>query len=171
MKKLIIFAILALISATSYAGSPEVTTKCNLIEKASGNRVKSKVLDITTLSGENGQSIAIKPHMAIDSEALYLLSLAKGSDHLDATGDIVGSDYYLSLIRQQDESRSVKTKSLKGELSDMALLQVKYDMLFRTAHANKKGNFVTGTPDVLKLDYKLAGGKSIKLECEIISVR
>ena len=170
MKKMFIFSMLAVFSCSVMA-SPEVTTKCRLTEKASGNKTKTEVLDITTLSSERNQAVAIKPHMAIDSEALYLLTLAKGTDHVDATGDIVGSDYYLSLLRQQDESRSIKTKSLKGSISDMVLLQVKYDMLFKTAHANRKGKFILGTPESLELDYKISGGRKIKLECDIISIR
>ena len=171
MKILNVIGMLTFLSFNAYAITPEITTKCTLTEKASGSESRTKILDITTLSPEGEQSIAMKPRMGIDSEALYILSLAKGQDHLDATNEVSGSDYYLSLFRQQDETRSIKTKSLKGSISDMAFIQIKHDILYKTSYTNKRGNPVLGMPRSLILDYKLSRGKKVKLNCEIISIR
>lgn len=170
MKKLCIFSVLAFYCSFSFA-SPSITTKCLLSEKASGTITKSEVLDITTLSPDDTQSVAMKPQMALDSNGLYILSLAKGKDHYDATNEINGADYYLSLIRQQDQSRSLKTKGLRGKLSDMVFIQVKYDSLYKVSHVNNKGKHIIGAPKSLRLDYKLSRGKKVKLKCEIISIR
>jgi hypothetical protein len=163
--------MLAVFSFNAFAQTPEVTTKCTLLEKASGSKSRTNMLDITTLSPEGQQSVAMKPQMGLDSEALYILSLAKGKDHLDATNEVSGADYYLTLSRQQDETRSIKTKKIRGSVSDMLFLQVKYDMLYKTSYANRKGKLVNGTPKSLVLNYKLARGKRVKLKCEIISIR
>ena len=80
-------------------------------------------------------------------------------------------DYYLTLFRQQDETRSIKTKVIKGSISDMAFIQIKHDSLYKTSYTNKKGKRVLGMPRSLVLDYKLSRGKKVKLKCEIISIR
>lgn len=171
MKILNIISMLTVLSFNAFAITPEITTKCTLIERATGSKSKTEILDITTLSPEVEQSIAMKPQMGIDSEALYILSLAKGQDHLDATNEVSGSDYYLTLFRQQDETRSIKTKVIKGSISDMAFIQIKHDSLYKTSFTNKKGKRVLGMPRSLVLDYKLSRGKKVKLKCEIISIR
>lgn len=170
MKNLCIIGMLSLFALNVFA-SPEITTKCTLKEKVSGKTSKTDILDITTISPEMNQAIAMKPKMAIDSDALYILTLAKGEEHTDATGDVSGANYYLSLIRQQDETRNSKFKHFKGHTSDMAFFQVKYDLFYKVSHANRRGKHILGAPKSLKLDYKLSRGKRVKLECEIISIR
>ena len=171
MKMISIISMLAVVSFSAFGQTPEITTKCTLFEKASSGRTKTNILDITTLSSDGLQSVAMKPQMGLDSEAVYILSLAKGKDHLDATNEVSGADYYLSLFRQQDETRSIKVKNIKGSTSDMAFIQVKNDMLYKTSYTNKKGKTIDRAPKSLVLDYKLSRGKKVKLKCEIISIR
>ena len=171
MKLLIIISMLTVFSTDLLAATPEVTTKCSLLERASGIKSKTEILDITTLGAEGEHSVAMKTQMGIDSDALYILSLSKGKDHLDATNEVSGSDYYLSLSRLQDETKAKNRKNLKGSLSDMVFLQVKYDSLFKTSYTNRKGKHIYGVPKSLVLDYKLSRGKRVKLKCEIISIR
>jgi hypothetical protein len=168
---LIIISMLTVLSSNIFAATPEITTKCSLIERASGLKSKTEILDITTLGAEGEHSIAMKTQMGIDTDALYILSLSKGKDHLDATNEVSGSDYYLSLSRLQDETKTENTKTLKGSLSDMIFIQVKYDSIFKTSYTNRKGKHISGVPKSLVLDYKLSRGKRVKLKCEIISIR
>lgn len=162
---------LLLMCMGSVFAAPEVTLRCNLFEQSNAGQSEKEILGVTTL-GENGQhSYAFKPKFSLDNQALYILSLSLGEEYTDSTNEVVGADYFLSLSRLQDRSKSNRKQKISGQLQSVVEIVSKDNFDPIVSYANKRGRTINKKPKAISLDYRLSGGKKVKLSCKIISIR
>ncbi len=171
MKSIFSAILFLLVCGSAFAQSPEVNISCSLLEKTKSSTTKRSVLELTTLSDMNGQSVAITPSMASDSEALYILSLSSGEEYKDATDEIIGADYFLSLARLKLPGISNTNKKIVGKTQSIIKIEQRDQMPLEISFTNKKGRRVYKKPKRINLVYKINKTKLIKLSCDIISIK
>ena len=165
MKMLVRTIALFLLPTWAMAGV-QLNIQCKIKEKAS--KVKNEqAFELVSLSDLDQQTVSLRKNLAMDSNAIYLLSLTKGDLYMDATGDEVGADYYLSLSRLQNKTKSLQVSKIKGITQDMASLTVKEGFLQDAKYRTSRGKLKTKMPKKLVLDYKV-DRKRINLTCEIL---
>ncbi len=171
MNKQLLIYILCLSSVLTFAKAPEVTTTCKLEESSRAGRAQRTVLNLVTLSENTTQSFAVKPKMALDSQAIYLLNLSLGEEYRDATSEVIGADYYLTLLRIQDDSRGMKEQKILGDKQSIVRIEAKDNIDPQVSYVDRRGRTIYKSPKKISLKYNLPGRKKIKLECDIISIR
>lgn len=157
-----------LLMATGALADVNINIKCKIKESTHGTSTKLST-DIITLSSEGQQTLAIAPTMSMDRGAIFLLSISKGNQYLDALGDEVGAEYYLSLNRIQNKTKQFQTSTLRGKTQDMMTFVEKEGMVESISYRNDNGRLQLKSPDSLKLNYKLKRSTKIKVTCEIIN--
>lgn len=154
--------ILILLLSTFSALAAEVSLSCKLIQKSAFTRTVRDVLELTTLSDSSSSSVAIKPSMSLDSSALYLLSLSLGEDYTDVDGEIIGSDYFLSLVRVGTSPSQASMAKIRGTTQKIMKIE---------AFEGRRTSFsLPKEPKHIDLSYSI-GQKKIKLICDIVSLR
>jgi hypothetical protein len=161
LMKNILFLILFLIQGVALAET-EVSVSCSLHEQSKYTNSKREVLPLSTLNESGISSLSIKPNLALDNSALYLLSLSIGEEYTDADGEVVGNDYYLSLIRANLPQSHSYLPTISGTTQKILKIE---------AFDGRKAEFTTNIkPKNITLKYKI-GQRKIKLNCQILSVR
>jgi hypothetical protein len=171
MNKQLLIYILCMSSFMAFAKAPEITTTCKLEESSRAGKSERTVLKFASLSENSNQSLAIKPKMALDSQAIYLLNLSLGEEYKDATNEVVGADYYLTLLRVQDDSRGAVEPKIQGNKQAIVRIEAKDTFDAQVSYVDRRGRTIYKTPKKITLRYNLPGKKKIKLDCDIISIR
>ena len=93
---------------------------------------------------------------------MYILSLSLGDDYTDSEGEVVGSDYYLSLARLSAPGISSHTPKILGSTEEILKIE---------SFDGRKASFVSNTEvKSLSLNYKI-GQRKVNLNCQILSLR
>jgi hypothetical protein len=159
--KYMLILLLFTLQGVVFAGT-ELSVSCSLNEKSIYSSSSREVLELSTLSDSNLSSYSIKPRMAFDNSALYILSLSLGDEYSDSDGEIVGSDYYLSLVRLNSPGSSGSNVDIKGRTENVMKIE---SFEGRATKFSKKPH-----TKAISLDYKI-GQREINLECQILSLR
>ena len=165
MIKFLQITILFVLPTWAFA-SVQLNIQCKLLETSGG--VKNiHQFELISLSDDGTQSASLKTELIMDSNAIYTLNLSKGSLYMDATGDEIGADYYLSLNRLHNLTKTAQESKIIGKTQDMATLTVKDGFLTQASYRNNRGKLVNKIPSRLNLKYKMSY-KSIYLSCKIL---
>lgn len=166
MRQYLIAICLGLYAAGA-AADIALNFQCGIKEYSSG-LVSKHDFELKTLSDNQDQSISFSKNLAIDSSAIYLLSLTKGQLYMDAVGDEIGADYYISLVRVQNKIKSqIKSDITKGITQDMATLTIKEGLIQGANYRTVNGNLVNRMPKKLQLNYKMNKNR-IQVKCNIL---
>lgn len=160
-----LYTLICLILPSWVLANPQLNLQLNLqctLQEASGNINNQHRFEMITLSDNFTQSAQLKTGISIDPSALYTVNLTQGDSYQDATGEEIGADYYISLIRLQNKTVNNVKPIIKGSTQDMLMVTIKqslnnrFNTFFKSAKREKK----------LEINYEIKH-KKIRLLCEI----